>query len=182
MTRSPKAASICTKALFAGCIVTLLVGGSFLHARGADFSAYEQLGKRAMAQLISGNIDEKTFAAEMDDLINMGIEAATAYGNENPESKKMMSILVENALGMKQMDLDTIESQWHDGGVYLANGINSNAMDHFSREMCLTDLIVHPSTASICVREFFKTNDKNYLAQAKAEIKEVLEHLHTLEE
>ncbi len=171
------------------CILIVLVLGSVSSVFAAsahqfDVKSYDKIAKKNIGRVVSGNIDADKMVGEMEKLVQIGIDGCKEYIGEAetpPEEVKMMKIIIENADKMAFLTLNDIEAQWHDGGVFKANGINIDKFGHFAKVMCYTDAVVHPATAIICLKEYKKSKNEDLLEQMKDELAEVREHLKHLE-
>jgi len=148
-----------------------------------DKKAYAKIAKKTIGRVISNNIDVDKMSADMEKLVALGVSGCKEYmGNPEtpPAEVKVMKITIENADKMKSLTLDQIETQWHEGGVLKANGVDIGKFDHFDEVMCFVDTVVHPATAIICLKEYRKTKNAELLQQIQDELAEVVEHLKHL--
>jgi len=149
-----------------------------------DKNAYEKIVKRNIGRIITGNIDVEEMLTDMEQAVKLGLAGCEKYMSE-PETpqieNEIMKYIINNVQKMKSLNLDQIETLWHEGGFLKKKGIDISAMDHFSEVMCHYDSVVHPVTAIICLKQYMKTNDEDLLAQIKAELAEVKEHIKYLD-
>ena len=171
-------------------IITLVVVAVILNHAFAgtknhfDKKAYEKFVKGNIGRIITGNIDVEEMLIDMEQAVKLGLAGCESYMSE-PEipqrENEIMKYIIKNIQEMKSLNLDQIETLWHEGGFLKDKGIDISTMNHFSEVMCHYDSVVHPVTAIICLKQYMKTNDENLLAQIKAELAEVKEHIKHLE-
>ena len=149
-----------------------------------DKKAYEKIVKGNIGRIITGNIDVEKMLTDMEQAVKLGLAGCEKYMSE-PEipqiENEIMRYIINNAQKMKSLNLDQIETLWHEGGGLKKKGIDITTMDHFSKVMCHYDSVVHPVTAIICLKQYMRTNDEDLLAQIKAELAEVKEHIKYLD-
>ena len=178
-----------TKAVKLGSIFMVLIAGMMTHAFAGtehqfDVKGYDQIAKKAIGMVISGNVDADNMLADMEKLVGLGVSGCKEHMGEAetpPEETKIMQLTIDNAQNMTSLTLADIESQWHEGGFLKTNGVDLGEYDHFSEVMCHYDGVVHPATAIICLKEYKKTNNADLLEQIKDELAEVREHMRHLE-
>jgi hypothetical protein len=149
-----------------------------------DKSGYTKIVKKAIGQIISGNIDTGKMLTDMDKLVAMGIAGCEEHMGEKETPAvevKMMKYTIDNAQSMSSLSLDKIEEQWHEGGFLKSKGIDLNSFSHFDEVMSHYDAIVHPATVIICLKEYEKSKNEELLEQMKAELAEVKEHIEHIE-
>ena len=149
-----------------------------------DKKAYEKIIKGNIGRIISGNIDVKEMLIDMEQAVKLGLAGCEQY-RDKPETPRIeneiMRHIINNAQKMKSLNLYQIETLWHEGGFLKKKGIDISTINHFSEVMCHYDSVVHPVTAIICLKLYMETKDEDLLAQIKAELAEVKEHIKHLE-
>ena len=149
-----------------------------------DKKTYDKIAKRTIGRIIGGNVDADQMITDMEQLLELGIAGCKEHMGEAetpPREVKMMRITIDNAHRMPLLTLDQIEAQWHEGGVFKANGIDIDKLSHFAEVMCHYDAVVHPATAIICLKQYKKTKKEALLEQVQDELAEVRQHLKHLE-
>ena len=165
-------------------VVSLLSAGlvSGAYAMDMDVTGYKKIARETIKEALSGSIsDIDGLIAKQEKLMKMGIEGCREHAKEHPKDAKIMDLVIKNAEKMKAMTLDEIEEAWHEGGVLNENGIDVDSMDHMSTVLSHLDLVVHPATTYIALKEYKKTRDADLLDQVKDELAEVLKHLKHLD-
>lgn len=150
-------------------------------ASAMDVDAYLDVAKQTISKVKKGKVkDVDKLIAQQEELIRLGIEGALKFAEENPESRKMMHLLVLNSERMKSMSLDDIEKAWHGGEYMKSHGIDINEMAHTDAAMNFYDSIVHPATAFIALSEYKNSKDPELLSQVENELTEVMMHVEHL--
>ncbi len=152
-------------------------------AAGFNIDEYDAIAKKTVAAVISGNVNADQMIADMVTLMAMGVAGCkfylTAEGTPANEAKAM-EVTIANADKMTSLDLESIEPMWHDGGVLTENGVDVDAIPHFSPGWSYFDAVVHPATAIICLRDYQASGNDELLDQVQDELTEVREHLKHL--
>ncbi len=149
-----------------------------------DKKTYDKIAKRTIGRIIGGNVDADQMITDMEQLVELGIAGCKEHMGEAetpPVEAKMMRITIDNAQRMPLLTLEQIEEQWHEGGVFKANGIDIDKFSHFDEVMCHYDAVVHPATVIICLKQYKKTKSAALLEQMQDELQEVRQHLKHLE-
>jgi hypothetical protein len=166
-------------------IITGLATNSFAGSKHQfDSKGYDKIAKRNIGMILTGNVDADKMLSEMEKLLKFGVAGCEEHMGEPEtpaEELKIMKHTIENVNKMTSLALDEIEEQWHEGEFLKAKGIDIGKYDHFAEVMCHYDAVVHPATVIICLRQYKKTNNEDFLEQAKNELAEVREHLKHLE-
>lgn len=145
-----------------------------------DVHLYNQLCKKNIGRIISGNIDVKKMMANMDVMLEQGVEGAEVHmkaGDTPALEIKMMKMLIDNAERMKSLSVNEIDEQWHEGAVFKAEGIEITKMDPLGEAMRHMELIVYPAEAMACLKQYEKTNDEGLLNDMKQRLMEARDHL-----
>jgi len=166
-------------------IVALIPNHAFAGTKNHfDKNVYEKIIKGNIGRIITRNIDVEKMLIDMEQAVKLGLAGCEKYMSEPetpPIENEIMRYIISNTQKMKSLNLDQIETLWHEGVFLKKKGIDISAMDHFSEVMCHYDSVVHPVTAIICLKQYMNTNDEDLLAQIKAELAEVKEHIKHLE-
>jgi hypothetical protein len=149
-----------------------------------DKKTYTKIAKRNIGRILTHKIDPDIMISDMEKLIDLGIEGCKEHLNE-PDTPsieiKMLNMTIDSKNNITSMTLDQIEEQWHEGSFLKSRGIDIMTLDHFSHAMCHYDSVIHPATAIICLQEYKKTKNEEFLDQMKAELAEVMEHMKHLD-
>ena len=94
-------------------------------------------------------------------------------------AENFLTFLTQNVETIKGQDIDTIETNWHEGGAVPASA-KYDSFDHYSAVSTAKEAIVHPLTALVATQECQKTQNPYLLKTAKFELEEVVEHLKNL--
>ena len=147
-------------------------------AQAFDKASYVKLAESIIQTAISGKVDDVDgMIGDLHKLVGMGKQGCSEFGADHPEHAKMMKLVVDNAGAMSEMGLEEIEVQWHDAEFLTSNGIDVDAIDHFSPALSFMDSVVHPATSIIVMQEYKKSPSGSKLGQVKDELSEVLEHM-----
>lgn len=166
-----------------GILMTALVAILVAPAAMAfDKAGYKKLATEVVqGALGTGEVNVDALIAKNEQLMKMGIDGCREYAAKDPANAKLMQIVIDNADAMKAMTLEEIEPAWHEGEFITKNGVDFDAIDHFSPALSHMDTVVHPATAIIALRTYKASKDPALLSQVKDEISEVLEHVEHLE-
>lgn len=146
-----------------------------------DVDTYIDVAKQTVGKVKKGKVkDVDKLIAQQEELIRLAIEGALQFAEENPESRKMMHLVVLNSERMKHMSLDEIEKAWHGGEYMKAHGIDINELAHTDAAMNFYDAVVHPATAFIALSEYKDSKDPELLSQVENELTEVVMHVEQL--
>lgn len=115
--------------------------------------------------------------SKLEKATNLGLDLAKEVSKEEPEGEKLLGFLTDNVDKIKKESLDTIETNWHQGGEYKKADISFDNFAQDSKIMSANDSVLHPITAIIALQQYKKDPDSSYLEQAQAELEEVLEHI-----
>jgi hypothetical protein len=156
------------------------------HHHGEHFNKklYDKLSKKNIGRIMSGNIDVDAMIADMEELLDQGVEGAEAHMKDShtPAAEaNMMKILIENHEKMTSMSLNDLETQWHEGAALKAQGIDISKMDPLGEAMRHYELLVYPATAIVCLKQYKKTKDEKLLETLKEHLVEARDHLKHLE-
>lgn len=156
------------------------------HRHGDHFNKklYDKLSKKNIGRILSGNIDVDAMIADMETLLEQGVEGAEAHMKDSHTpavEAKMMKILIENHEKMLSMSLDDIETQWHEGAALKAKRIDISKMDPLGEAMRHLELIVYPAEAIVCLKQYKKTKDEKLLEKMEESLVEARDHLKHLE-
>ncbi len=173
------------KTFLIGALLLMSVALFVCHAAAAgfDIDEYDAIAKKTVAAVISGNVNADQMIADMEKLMEMGVAGCKYYlaAEGTPANEvKAMEVTVANADKMVSLDLESIEPMWHDGGVLTENGVDVDAIPHFSPGWSYFDSVVHPATAIICLQDYKASGDDELLDQLQDELTEVREHLKHL--
>jgi hypothetical protein len=165
-------------------LVLALILAAFIstQAFAMDVAGYKLIANATIKEALSGsvkNIDK--LIADQKKLVEIGVAGCKEYAQKVPKDAKIMKLVISNANKMMAMTLEEIEPAWHEGGVLGENGIDFDAIDHFSPALSHMDTVVHPATTYIALKEYKKSKDGDLLEQVKDELSEVLEHLDHVE-
>ena len=174
------------KKFFIVAMVGIFFYGTAMAGTAHQFDAGEfiKIAKKNVERVINHNIDTTAMIADMETLITLGVEGCKEHMGEaeTPDvEKKLMQIVIDGTPDMKNLTLEQIEPEWHNGGVAKSKGVDIEQFNHFAEVLCHYDGIVHPVTALICIKNYEKIKDQNLLDQIKAELDEVIEHMEKLE-
>lgn len=162
-------------ALILSMVLAVLIS---LPAFAMDVSGYKKIANATIKEVLSGSVkDIDKLIADQKKLVAIGVAGCKEYAKTDPKNAKLMKLVISNADKMMAMGLDEIEEAWHEGGVLAENGIDFEAIDHFSPALSHMDTVVHPATSYIALMEYKKSNDADLLEQVKDELSEVLEHV-----
>ena len=151
-------------------------------ASAMDVPGFTRLAQDTIRQMnmgVAGDID--ALIADQEAMIEKGIEGISEFIEQNPEYGPLLRLVANNAEAMKEMTLDEIEAQWHEGAYLKARGHDPEKLDHFGAVVSLMDSIIHPATSYLALQEYKKTGDSTLLTRAAAELIEVVEHVAHLE-
>jgi hypothetical protein len=152
-------------------------------ANAMDIDTYIGVAKQTISKVKKGKVkDVDKLIAQQEELVRLGIEGALKFAEENPQSRKMMHLLVLNSERMKHMSLDDIEKAWHGGEYLKSHGIDINELAHTDAAMNYYDSIVHPATAYIALNEYKDSKNAELLEQVENELTEVIMHVEHLKE
>ncbi|WP_424932445.1 hypothetical protein [Amaricoccus macauensis] len=157
--------------------LSLLMLATALPVHAFDADEYRAIVSDTIVQVNSGNIDVAALQENQKQLMAIGMEAAKEYAAEHPESAELMNFVADNADSMLEMNLEELETAWHDGEIYGDAGIDIDAYDHFGEELGITESIVHPATAYVALGEYGRTGDDMNLMQVKDELSAAVEHM-----
>jgi hypothetical protein len=151
----------------------------------ANVDEYRKIAKDTiklvlMKKITPDNVDD--VIKNQEKLMEIGKIACTKYKSESkdPTALKVMDLVVTNADAMKEMSLREIEKQWHNGNFLSSNGVDPKKVKHFGSTNSYMDMIVHPATAILVLKEYKKSKNSAGLSQIKDELSEVLEHIKHL--
>ena len=176
-------------------IITILVAGMWTavfaaeeeHHHGEHFNKklYDKLSKKNIGRIMSGNIDVDAMMADMEELLDQGVEGAEAHMKDShtPAAEaNMMKILIENHEKMTSMSLNDLETQWHQGAALKAKGLDISKLDPLGETMRHLELLVCPAEAIVCIKQYKKTKDEELMAKVEESLVEARDHLKHLEE
>lgn len=148
-----------------------------------DKAKFESLAVKTIQMAIKGEVTDIDAAiADQLEMLAIGITGCkelepTAAGEE----KKLMQLIINEADGIKQLDLDAIEEQWHEGKKQKEAGVHLNENQHMGKANSLADTVIHPATTYIALKKYKSTTSaeekKELLKRVVDELKEVLEHI-----
>jgi hypothetical protein len=151
-------------------------------AQALDFDNFRKLAQDTIRQMDMGVVgDIDAMIAIQEELIVIGMEGGVDYLQQSPADGQPLQITIMNAERMKEMSLDEIEAQWHEGAYLAKRGIEKDKIEHFGPVMSLMDTVIHPATSYLALIEYKHTGNPEMLARAKAELEEVLIHLDQLQ-
>jgi hypothetical protein len=154
------------------------------HGEHFDKNLYDTLSKKNIGRILSGNIDVDTMIADMEKLLEEGVEGAEGHMEDShtpADEIKMMTLLIEKHEEMVSMNLDDLETQWHDGAALKAKGIDISKMDPLGEAMRHLELLVYPVEAIICLKKYKETKDEELLEKIEESLVEARDHLKHLE-
>lgn len=152
-------------------------------ANAMDVDTYVDVAQETIKKVKKGKVkDVDKLIAQQEELIRLAVEGALKFAEENPQSRKMMHLVVLNSERMKRMSLDDIEKAWHGGEYLKGHGIDINEMTHTDAAMNFYDAVVHPATALIALGEYKTSKDPELLSQVENELTEVIMHVEHLKE
>ncbi|MGD8566490.1 MAG: hypothetical protein PVJ39_00180 [Gammaproteobacteria bacterium] len=150
-------------------------------ATASTLSDYKRLAEDTIRKAQTGNIsDIDQLIAQQSRLIQLGVKACEEYAHTNPESQKILNLVISNVEVMKQLTLAEIEEKWHNGSELKKVGYTVKD-DHFGTVGNIIDAVIHPATSYIALNNYKGDGDNRHLQQVIAELSEVLLHLHHLE-
>jgi len=162
-------------------VVFAVMSGLVSVAQAMDIEGFKKIANDTIRQIDMGVIgDIDALMAQQEQLMVIGVEGGVEYLQQNPAGGRPLQLTILNAQDMKDLSLDEIETQWHQGKFYESKGIDRDKIDHFGPLMSLMDAIVHPATSYIALREYKKTGKVELLQRAKSELVEVLVHVAQL--
>jgi hypothetical protein len=174
-------------------ILIILVAGMWTavfaeeeHHHGEHFNKklYDKLSKKNIGRILSGNIDVDVMIADMEELLDQGIEGAESHMKDSHTpavEAKMMKTLIENHEKMTSMSLDDLEAQWHEGAALKSKGVDISKMDPLGEAMRHLELIVYPAEAIVCLKQYKNTKDEDLLGKMEESLVEARDHLKHLE-
>lgn len=156
------------------------------HNHGEHFNKnlYDKLSKKNIGRILSGNIDVDAMIADMEELLEQGIEGAEAHMKDSHTpavEAKMMKSLIENHEKMISMSLDDLETQWHEGAALKSQGVDISKMDPLGEAMRHLELIVYPAEAIVCLKQYKNNKDEDLLEKIEESLVEARDHLKHLE-
>lgn len=129
---------------------------------------YQQEAAGVLAAL-EDPVDGEAAADAADRLMRQGADLVPAFVQRHPHCQPYLDAALVVVDGWQEMDLATIESDYHDDGA-LPEIENATVCYH------LKDLFVHPATVLVIL-----AGDDPDLGQARKEIQEVLAHASVVE-
>jgi len=161
-------------------MTTLFIAASSM-AQSAELEKFTKIAKETMSTVSSGKVSNVDKLIKMQrELISIGQGAIKEYIASHPKSKKMLSLVSDNADKMTKMTLSEIEAAWHEKGFLKSQGIRTAQLAEKSTTGSLMDTIVHPATAIIALRKYKTTKDKALLQQVHDELEEVVHHVEMI--
>ncbi|MBE9529130.1 MAG: hypothetical protein IME99_07820 [Proteobacteria bacterium] len=159
-------------------VAASLTFASLSPALAMDTATYKKVANNTIKTVLSGSVsDVDALIADQKKLIAIGVKGCQEYAKKAPKHAKLMKLVIANADNMTNMTLDEIEPAWHDGEFVNENGIDFDAIDHFSPALSHMDAVLHPATAIIALRDYKSSGDSDLLEQVKDELSEVLKHI-----
>jgi hypothetical protein len=170
-------------------ILIILVAGMWTvvfaeeeHHHGEHFNKklYDKLSKKNIGRILSGNIDVDVMIADMEELLDQGIEGAESHMKDSHTpvvEVKLMKIIIENHEKMTSMSLDDLETQWHEGAALKSQGIDISKMDPLGESMRHLELIVYPAEAIVCLKQYKNTKDEDLLEKMEESLVEARDHI-----
>jgi len=158
-------------------VISLLLSATF-DAYALDVASYRKMAQDTIRQVrmgIAGDINALVRVQER--LMDMGIEAGVAHLKQGGTEIRALQLVIVNAENMKELDLDEIESLWHQGNFLKKKGIDIDKLDRSGEMVSLMEAIIHPATAFIALNEYKMTGNAELLARIQAELIEVIEHV-----
>lgn len=170
-----------TKMIMA-CLFTFMSAFTFLKADASNIAAnkarYEAITKEVIQAVVSENTNDiQALTNKLEEATNIGLQLAQDVSAANPDGKPLLDFLSANVNKIKAENLTAIESNWHHGGAFKAAGIKHDEFDHYGSVIGAKDAVIHPLTALIALKEYQKTQNKDLLATAQAELEEILGQL-----
>jgi len=159
-------------------IFAMMAAGAVSAADYSDYVTLAETSSARMDQTHAGNIDAAI--QEQTRLLALGRANAEAFGRDFPEYAEMMAFVSESGPKMTTMTLEAIEAAWHEGSALEDAGFLNTTIDHFGVLNSIVDMVVHPATAIIALRQYKASGDQAFLEQVKDEMAEVVEHIHQL--
>lgn len=146
-----------------------------------DVETYIDVAKQTVSKVKKGKVkDVDKLIAQQEELMRLAIEGALQFAEENPESRKMMHLVVLNSERMKRMSLEEIEKAWHGGEYMKAHGIDINELASTDASKNYYDAVVQPATAFIALSEYKDSKDPDLLSQVEDKLTEVVMHVEQL--
>ena len=162
-------------------LVGLVMPFSLGNVFAGELLEYKRLAKYTIEQAQKGRVlDIDDLIAKQAQLIQLGVEACTSYGNKHPKARRILELVTSNADMMKQLSLSEIEEKWHHGGELEKHGYTVKE-DHFGDVGNLIDAVIHPATSYIALNHYKRNPKPEHLEQVIAELSEVLVHIEHLD-
>jgi len=166
------------KCLSSRLLLFCLIFGLSGAAPALDVRTFNKLAKDTIRQVNMGVVgDIDALIAVQETLMALGVEGSVKYTQENRSESKPLLIVIQNAEKMRNLKLNEIEKQWHEGEFLRNKGVNMDELNHFGAMNSLMDTIIHPATSYLLLKEYKQTGDASLLARVKGELVEVLEHV-----
>lgn len=150
-------------------------------AQAFQSETYRTLVTETVLALESGDYDIAHLIGVQEQLIDLAVEGARAYGARNPQHGRMMTFVADEVPAMRAMSLDQLEEDWHEGGALSRIGLDLSSLDLSGAAYAHMDTIVDPVTAYIALKQYRDTGDEEYLELAAEELAEVLDQVEILE-
>lgn len=164
---------------FSRMVMAVMLISLTSQVQALDVDNYRKIASATIKQMDMGVVgDIDTMIAMQEQLMVLGMEGGVSYLQNNPKGGKPLQLVILNAESMKELSLDQIESQWHEGGFLKSKGIDQEKIDHFGPMMSLMDSVIHPATSYLLLQEYKMTGNRDLLVRVKAELFEVLEHIN----
>lgn len=141
-----------------------------------DIESFESLVDKTIAVLDSDNVDVEELYQYQNALIELGVNGVYSYGQDNAEYATAMTFVASSAEDMKALNLEEIETEWHEGGALEAAGIDTDTLYDDDAATTYMEAVIHPATAFIAVRAYDVTGDDDYLEQVRDELEEIVDH------
>lgn len=173
--------------LMRGWVLSAALGGMILcgaaETGAVDVEMYKAMATETIQAALSGSMsDVDGLIEKQEKLIEMGVTTCREHVGMAKKDEKLMNLVMDNVDRMKGMTLEEMEEAWHEGGVLKANGIDFDSLDEMGAAVSVMDMVLHPATAYIALKQYKQTGDQGLLTVVKDELNEVLEHLDFVDE
>lgn len=155
--------------------------GLFLAPLGAqadNIATIRDMAIEAQGNIATGSLaDVPALRAEQEALLAQAHAALQDLASTHPEFADLMGFVIGETDNMLAMSLDQIEAEWHRGQALESAGYMNTTTEHFGVLNSYVDMVVHPATVVILLREFEQSGDAALLEQAQEELAELAAHI-----
>lgn len=138
-----------------------------------EYGAYLDQIETALAAMPDRGGSVEAAIAEQEKLLAEGERALRAFATDYPDFAAIANFVADQTGAMLTMTLDEIEEAWHLGGAYVAAGLPNLTEDHFGVLNSVADMVIHPATSIIALRNYAANPDTALLDQVRDEMTEV---------